>query len=129
QGRARIRLFHPFSQSSRWGGGVVKEDVTASDHGSSLIGSADVVKRDAAIYEALAFLLDIVGDLHETGKTSETRLELLAQSVKRVHASVVNSASEDELAVASFADQIAELIVFGRPREAYDQIGHYLLSL
>ena len=36
-----------------------------------------------ATYEALAYLLDIVGDLHETGKTSEARLELLQQAVHR----------------------------------------------
>ena len=42
-----------------------------------------------AIYEALAHLLDIVGDLHETGKTSETRLELLQQSVRRLQGSMI----------------------------------------
>ena len=44
-----------------------------------------------ATYEALAYLLDIVGDLHETGKTSETRMELLQQAVKRFHASVIGA--------------------------------------
>jgi hypothetical protein len=42
-----------------------------------------------ATYEALAYLLDIVGDLHETGKTSDTRLDLLQQAVRRLHGGAV----------------------------------------
>lgn len=42
------------------------------------------VESHVAVFEALAFLNDIVGDLHETGKTSDTRLSLLQQSVDRL---------------------------------------------
>lgn len=46
-----------------------------------------------ATYEALAFLLDIVGDLHETGKTSDTRLRLLQQAVQRFHTAAISTRS------------------------------------
>jgi predicted deacylase len=59
--------------------------MTASEHGSS--PSASRCSEDA-IFDALAYLVDIVGDLHETGKTSETRLRLLHESVWELHAIV-----------------------------------------
>lgn len=41
-------------------------------------------KSEIDVLDALLFLTDIVGDLHETGKTSNTRLELLQSAVNRL---------------------------------------------